>query len=83
MLVNPSLFSELKLVSPQSIIQILGALLIAMMGAAVTTLMPLLVGAYTDSGLFTDAQVGWLTSADIAGTLIASASAYFWSRKVN
>jgi len=83
MLVNSSLFSELKLVSPQSIIQILSVLLIAMMGAAVTTLMPLLVGAYTDSGLFTDAQVGWLTSADIAGTLIASASAYFWSRKVN
>lgn len=64
-------------------IQISAVLVVAMMGAAVTTLLPLMVGAYTDSGLFTDTQVGWLTSAEIAGILIASTSAYLWSRKVN
>lgn len=58
-------------------------LLLAMMGAAVTTLMPLLVGAYTDSGHFSATQVGWLTSADVFGILLTSASAFFWSRRVN
>jgi MFS family permease len=74
---------SLKQFSVEQILQTVGLLLIAMMGAAVTTLMPLLVGAYSDSGLFTDQQVGWLTSADVAGILLASASAFFWSRKVN
>lgn len=74
---------QLKDIKLEQVIQTIGLLLIAMMGAAVTTLMPLLVGAYSDSGLFTDQQVGWLTSADVAGILLASASAFFWSRRVN
>ncbi len=56
-------------------------LMVAMMGAAVTTLMPLMVGAFTDSQHFTTQQVGFLTASDIAGILIASASAYFWVRR--
>lgn len=57
-------------------------LLIAMMGASVTILMPLLVGAFTDSGLFSTTQVGYLASAEIAGILISSASAYLWVRRI-
>ncbi|RHW76479.1 MFS transporter [Colwellia sp. RSH04] len=56
-------------------------LMVAMMGAAVTTLMPLMVGAFTDSQLFSTQQVGFLTASDVAGILIASTSAYFWVRK--
>ncbi|MDU0113239.1 MFS transporter [Psychrosphaera aquimarina] len=65
------------------VFETLGLLLVAMMGAAVTTLMPLMVGAYSDSGHFTTQQVGWLTSADVAGILIASATAFLWGRRVN
>ncbi|WP_109338422.1 MFS transporter [Saliniradius amylolyticus] len=64
-------------------INVVGLLLVAMMGAAVTNLMPLMVGAYSDSGHFTPTQVGWLTSADIAGILTASVSAFFWCRRVH
>ncbi len=60
-----------------------GILLVAMMGAAVTILMPLVVGAFSDSGLFSEQQVGFLTAADVAGILIASMSAFFWVRRVN
>ncbi|NVK26160.1 MAG: MFS transporter [Gammaproteobacteria bacterium] len=74
---------QLKNVSIAGWIQVAAVLLVSMMGAAVTTLMPLLVGAYTDSGLFTTTQVGWLTSAEVAGILLTSTSAYIWSRKVN
>lgn len=55
-------------------------LLVAMMGAAVTTLMPLIVGAFSDTGLYSDQQVGFLAAADVAGILVASASAFFWVR---
>ncbi|TKB46368.1 MFS transporter [Thalassotalea mangrovi] len=55
---------------------------VAMMGAAVTTLMPLILGAFSESGLFSVQQVGWLTSADVAGILLSSASAFLWVRKV-
>ncbi|WP_163936069.1 MFS transporter [Paraferrimonas sp. SM1919] len=53
----------------------------AMMGAAVTTLMPLMVGAFTDSNHFSAQQIGWLTAADVAGILITSSSAFFWVRR--
>ncbi|WP_394172972.1 MFS transporter [Thalassotalea litorea] len=56
---------------------------VAMMGAAVTTLMPLILGAFSDTGHFTIQQVGWLTSADVAGILISSASAFLWVRNVS
>jgi MFS family permease len=69
--------------SISNIIQLSALLLITMMGAAVTSLMPLIVGAYSDSGKFTAQQVGWLTAADIAGILVASVSAFFWCRRVN
>ena len=62
--------------------QYLGVMLIAMMGASVTILMPLLVGAFTDSGLFSTAQVGFLASAEVAGILISSASALLWVRRI-
>lgn len=58
-----------------------GILTVAMMGAAVTILMPLVVGAFSDSGTFTEQQVGFLTAADVAGILIASMSAFFWVRR--
>ena len=44
-------------------------MLIAMMGAAVTNLMPLIVGAFSDSGQFTTQQVGYLAAGNcIKGT---------------
>jgi predicted MFS family arabinose efflux permease len=56
-------------------------LLVSMMGAAVTTLMPLIVGAFSDSNLFTEQQIGLLSACDIAGILVASVSAYTWVRR--
>lgn len=55
--------------------------MVAMMGAAVTILMPLVVGAFSDSGAFSEQQVGFLTAADVAGILLASISAFFWVRR--
>lgn len=64
-----------------SLVQYFAVLLIAMMGAAVTTLMPLIVGALSDSGLFSEFEVGLLTAADVAGILLASVSAFWWVRR--
>ncbi|WP_156413727.1 MFS transporter [Lacimicrobium alkaliphilum] len=58
-----------------------GILMVAMMGAAVTILMPLVVGAFSDSGAFSQQQVGFLTAADVAGILLSSMSAFFWVRR--
>jgi predicted MFS family arabinose efflux permease len=58
-----------------------GILMVAMMGAAVTILMPLVVGAFSDSGAFSQQQVGFLTAADVAGILLSSMSAFFWGRR--
>ena len=59
-----------------------GLMLIAMMGAAVTNLMPLIVGAFSDSGLFSTQQVGYLAAADVAGILLSTTSAFWWVRRV-
>lgn len=59
-----------------------GLMLITMMGAAVTNLMPLIVGAFTDSGLFSTQQVGYLAAADVAGILLSTTSAFWWVRRV-
>ncbi|MDX5405593.1 MAG: MFS transporter [Chromatiaceae bacterium] len=59
-----------------------GLMLIAMMGAAVTNLMPLIVGAFSDSGLFSTQQVGNLAAADVAGILLSTTSAFWWVRRV-
>lgn len=57
-------------------------MLIAMMGAAVTNLMPLIVGAFSDSGLFSTQQVGYLAAADVAGILLSTTSAFWWVRRL-
>ena len=47
------------------------------------TLIPLVVGAAaTDLG-FSDSEVGYLASADLAGLAVVSASAAFWIRKLS
>jgi len=56
-------------------------LLVAMMGSAVTLLLPLMVGTFTDSQGYSTQQVGFLAVSDIAGILLSSASAYFWVRR--
>ncbi len=58
-------------------------LLNAAMGAALTILAPLLVGAYSDIGTFSPHHVGWLVSADFAGILFAAACAYFCVHKIH
>ncbi len=57
-------------------------MLIAMMGAAVTNLMPLIVGAFSDSGQFSTQQVGYLAAADVAGILLSTTSAFWWVRRL-
>lgn len=61
----------------------ISVLLNASMGAASTILAPLLLGAYTDSGLFSEHRVAWLVSADFVGILISSTSAYYFVHKLN
>jgi len=58
-------------------------LLVAMMGAAITTLMPLIIGAFSDAGILNAQQVSIVTASDVAGILLSSASAYFWVRRCN
>lgn len=60
-----------------------GIMLIAMMGAAVTNLMPLIVGAFSNSGQFTTQQVGYLAAADVAGILLSTTSSFWWVRRLS
>lgn len=57
-------------------------LLVAVMGSSILTLLPLWVGALTDQGAFTQAQIGWLAVADVMGIFSATVSAIFWVRKL-
>ncbi|KAA1194334.1 MFS transporter [Pseudohalioglobus sediminis] len=53
---------------------------VAMMGAAVLTLLPLWVGTLSEGLGFTQQQVGFLASADMVGIFITSTSAVLWVR---
>ncbi|WOX04732.1 MFS transporter [Microbulbifer pacificus] len=61
---------------------LLSLLFVAMMGASILTLLPLWVGAFTDLGVFSAQQIGWLAAADVIGIFLSSASAIFWVRRV-
>ncbi|HEY8570262.1 MFS transporter [Microbulbifer sp.] len=61
---------------------LLSLLFVAMMGSSILTLLPLWVGAFTDQGIFSAQQIGWLAAADVIGIFLSSASAIFWVRHV-
>ena len=54
---------------------------VAMMGAAVLTLLPLWVGTMSDGLGFSTQQVGFLASADMVGIFVTSTSAVIWVRR--
>ena len=68
--------------TPDRLPNLTSLLFVAMMGASILTLLPLWVGALTDSGGFTGQQVGWLAAADVIGIFASSASAIFWVQKL-
>lgn len=54
---------------------------VAMMGAAVLTLLPLWVGTLSEALSLSTQQVGFLASADMLGIFITSTSAVLWVRR--
>lgn len=64
-------------------VAVVAVVLTSMMGAAVTTLMPLVVGALTQSRTFSEQQIGFLAAGDMMGILLVSVSSFFWVRRVN
>ena len=52
-------------------------------GSMAFLIMPSIVGAIADSLGFTEKQLGYLASSEMAGMAIASGSAVFWVRKVS
>ncbi len=63
-------------------ITIVALILVATVTEAMLLLLPIYVGAIADLLQITDAQIGLLGSADLAGLAIGAASALFWLRKL-
>ncbi|WP_339672975.1 MFS transporter [Dasania marina] len=83
---NPRLESAEK---PQAILKFSGVAIMAasiwitVVGVAALLVLPLIVGAISDYSNFTEGQIGFLASADMAGMGLLSSLSIFWVRKVN
>jgi predicted MFS family arabinose efflux permease len=59
---------------PDDPLAIAAAITLAVVGISFFMGMPVIVGAWSEYGGFSDQQAGWLASADIAGLVVASLS---------
>lgn len=61
----------------------LASIWITVVGVAALLILPIIVGGLSDNTDFTNAQIGYLASADMAGMGLVSTLSIFWVRKVN
>jgi len=56
---------------------------ITVVGVTALLILPIIVGGLSDNTNFSDSQIGYLASADMAGMGLVSTLSIFWVRKVN
>jgi len=59
------------------------AIYLSTIGISAFLVLPLLVGAVADNLYFNDSQIGFLASAELAGSAVGSVIALFWVRSAN
>ena len=74
---------ELKTVDFDHGLRKLSLLILAVPGTLIFMLLPLFLGAVTETFDFSDRQIGFLASADLFGFTLCAGSAVFWIRRVN
>ena len=74
---------ELKTVDFDHGLRKISLLILALPGTLIFMLLPLFLGAVTETFDFSDRQIGSLASADLFGFTLSAGSAVFWIRRVN
>lgn len=68
--------------SPKNLFQWLAVLSVTIVGVAVLTVLPLLVGGLSEVGTLGIQQIGWVAASDTLGIMLAAASGPLWVKRI-